>query len=81
MSIKFLLFIGLGYLLYRLAKRGIQKKIARFIAPFAPPQNPPPAPPADKLVQCAACGVFVAEQKSVCKGGQHYCSVDCGNKA
>lgn len=78
MSIKFLIFLGLCYLLYRYGKRAIKKKIARFLDPFLPPQ--PPQPPEEKLIQCAVCGAFVAEQQSKFKGGKHYCSLACLQK-
>ena len=77
MSIKFLIFLLLCYILYRLAKGALKQKIARFFQPLTPKSQVPE----EKLAQCAVCGAFVVEQQIKIKNGKNCCSQDCWDKA
>ncbi len=71
---RFLLWIGLGYLFFRIFKG----------RPAVDNRETPHAPASgcgEKMVKCDVCGLYVPEHEALSGGwrdsGRHYCSPEC----
>ena len=76
---RFLLWIGLGYLFFRLlrGRPAVDKQAGTKKASPASGRG-------EKMVKCAVCGLYVPENEALAGGwrdsGRYYCSPECRGK-
>jgi len=73
MLIKTAIVMVAVYLLYRLAKYAIKKKLEKLLNRTMKPE----IKNSGQLVQCGKCGTWVNEQDAIKKRGLVYCSRTC----
>ena len=78
---RFLLWIGLGYLFFRLFRGRPSVDSGRVASPGGEPQV---SGQGEKMVKCAVCGLYVPEKEALAGGwhasGRYYCSPECRKK-
>ncbi|MCP4751790.1 MAG: hypothetical protein GY866_12925 [Proteobacteria bacterium] len=68
--LKYLIYISVGYLVYKVAKNGVQLAINSFQTPKELDEN-------TELVKCDNCGNFVGKSIALSEKKEHFCSEDC----
>lgn len=82
MILKLVIIILGTYLLYRLAKYTIKKKLEKMLGiRFKSNEKKPEVKADPSLIQCTSCGTFVSEDKAIhAPNSKIYCSADCKSK-
>ena len=70
---KYLIYIGVGYLVYKVAKNGFKLLLSNF-------QQPKELNEPSELVKCSECDGYVSERIVIKKGKLDFCSEDCLEK-
>ena len=78
---RFLLWIGLGYLFYRLFRGRPSLDNGRAAGSKG---SSPASGRGEKMVKCCVCGLYVPEKEALAGGwhsGRYYCSPECRNNS
>jgi len=68
--LKYLIYIGIGYLVFKVAKNGFKLLLSNY-------QQPKELNEPAELVKCAECGSYVSKGISIKNGKFDFCSEDC----
>jgi len=72
MAIKFLLLIGVFFVIYIIFFKKSKKEI-----PTGKKRSKKVPPEGDIMMECAKCETFVGEDDAIIKDGKFYCSKEC----
>jgi|APSaa5957512622_1039677.scaffolds.fasta_scaffold58933_2 hypothetical protein len=70
---KYLLYIGVGYLVFKVAKNGFKLLLSNY-------QQTKELNEPSELVKCSECDSYVSKGIAITNGKQDFCSEDCFEK-
>ena len=71
--LKYLIYIGVGYLVFKVAKNGFKLLLSNY-------QQPKELNESSELVKCSECDSYVSEGIAIKKGKLDFCSENCFEK-